>query len=79
MDRVPVSFEPLHTFLTRKKRSLSLYVNETNEMKADLPGGGVADSGEVEEPQVRGEECDMADSEDEEVFEDAPENRNDDE
>ena len=78
MDRVPVSFEPLHTFLARKKRSLSLYVSETNEMKADLPGGGVVDSGEVE-VEVRGEECDMADSEDEEVFEDAPENGSDDE
>ena len=78
MDRVPVSFEPLHTFLTRKKRSLILYVSETNEMKADLPGGGVADSGEAE-VEVRGEECDMADSEDEEVFEDAPENGSDDE
>ena len=68
---VPVSFQKLNKFLKERRRDLTIYVKETTEKEANVPGNGALDDDQEEEAEL-GSECEPGNSEDEELFEDDP-------
>ena len=73
---IPVSFKKLNSFLKERRRDLKIFVQETTEKEAGSPGRGVevddaAGDDDNEEAAV-GSDCEPGNSDDEEIFEDAP-------
>ena len=81
MNGTPASFKKLRSFLKERRRDLKIFVEETKEKEVVPGGGGVFggldadmaedDEEEEEEATILGEECDPANSDDEEMFDDA--------
>ena len=74
---IPVSFKKLNSFLKERRRDLKIFVQETTEKEAGSPGRGVevddaAGDDDDDEEAALGSDCEPGNSDDEEIFEDAP-------
>ena len=81
VQNVPVSFKKLNSFLKVKRRDLKIFVQETTEKEAGKPVGGAsvdddatdeADDEADDDEAAEGSECEPGNSDDEELFDDAP-------